>query len=347
MLVVGRNCWRVARADRAAFLIDADAYFTAFRQVVGQARERVIIMGWDVDSRVRLDARDPGSTLLSFLNQTLARRPGLSIHVLAWDFSVLFALEREPLPAFRFAWNADPRLRFQLDDAHPFSGSHHQKIVAVDGRVAFAGGLDLAIRRWDTPAHDAHDPRRVDPAGHPYPPTHDVQMIVEGEAAAALDELARARWRAATGQAVPAAAAGAPEVALWPEGLEPDVRDAPVGIARTAPAFRDAPPIGEVAMLTLDAIAAARRWLYIENQYLTSAAAGGGAGPPAGGARRPRDRHRAAARRARLAGAAIDGDYARARPAPAARQPTGTDASASSTRSSRTWTPRASTCTTR
>ena len=90
-----------------------------------------------------------------------------------------------------------------LDDAHPFSGSHHEKIVVVDDTVAFAGGVDLAIRRWDRPAHDARDPARVDPDGVPYLPMHDVHMIVDGDAAAALGERARARWQRATGQAPP------------------------------------------------------------------------------------------------------------------------------------------------
>src|SRR5678809_732946 len=44
--------------------------------------------------------------------------------------------------------------------------------------------------------------------------------------------------------------------------------------ARTMPAFRDAPPVQEVSACALASIAAARRFIYIENQYLTSAAVG-------------------------------------------------------------------------
>jgi phospholipase D1/2 len=272
----GENCWRIATAARAAVLIDADAYFAAFRHAVSRARRSVFILGWDIDSRVELapGTSEPPLTLLRFLNDVLARQPGLRVYALAWDFSVLFALEREPLPAYRFAWNAHPRLSFQLDDAHPFGASHHQKIVVVDDALAFAGGLDLTIRRWDTAAHLANEPARVDPTGRPYPPAHDVQMMVEGGAAAALGELARARWRAATGQAAAADAPAPPAPELWPDATEPDIRDAPVGIARTQPAFRDAPAVQEVASVALQAIADARRFIYIENQYLTSAAIG-------------------------------------------------------------------------
>jgi len=272
------NCWRIARASRAAFLIDADAYFTAFREAVSRARDTIFILGWDIDSRVQLNpgTGEPPLTLLPFLNDLLSRRPTLRVFALAWDFSVLFALEREPLPSYRFAWNAHPRLSFHLDDAHPFGASHHQKVVVVDDTIAFAGGLDLTIRRWDTPAHQADDPARVDPTGRPYPPAHDIQMMVDGEAAAALGELARLRWQAATGKTPPAPTAPAPSPArdLWPEATVPDARDAPIGIARTMPAFRDEPAVQEVVSFVVQSIASARRFIYIENQYLTSATVG-------------------------------------------------------------------------
>jgi phospholipase D1/2 len=52
--VPGRNCWRIAPASRAAFLIDASAYFAAFAQAVEQAQRSIFIMAWDIHSRTRL-----------------------------------------------------------------------------------------------------------------------------------------------------------------------------------------------------------------------------------------------------------------------------------------------------
>jgi phospholipase D1/2 len=278
VLVPGQNCWRIARADRAAFLVDADPYFAAFRYAVERARESVLIVGWDIDSRAPVGRGRDGAALplLAFLNDTLARRPSLQIHALGWDFSVIYTFERERLPAYRFAWSAHPRLVFELDSAHPFGASQHQKIVVVDDTVAFAGGLDLTIRRWDTSEHLAQNPERVDPAGRPYPPIHDVQMMVEGEAAAALGELVRKRWREATGKDV-GRPNGPPPSDLWPPDLAPDAVEAPLGIARTlGPRSPSESPNGtrEVLELTLAAIASARRWIYLESQYLTSAAVG-------------------------------------------------------------------------
>ena len=150
----------------------------------------------------------------------------------------------------------------------PFGAAHHQKLVVVDDAVAFAGGLDLTIRRWDTPAHRPHDRRRVDPQGRPYPPFHDMQMVVDGAAAAALAELARARWARAACEELPAV--GPVHPAPWPEGVAPDLRAVAVGIARTEPAFRGADEIREVEALFADSIARAERCIYIESQFLTA-----------------------------------------------------------------------------
>jgi hypothetical protein len=54
LLVPGRNCWRVERAQRLAFIIDGAEYFAAVRSAVSQAKRSVFIVGWDFDSRIRL-----------------------------------------------------------------------------------------------------------------------------------------------------------------------------------------------------------------------------------------------------------------------------------------------------
>src|SRR4029079_1241584 len=56
----------------------------------------------------------------------------------------------------------------------------------------------------------------------------------------------------------------------WPEQLEPQLAHVDVGIARTLPPRGELPAVREVEKLYLDMIAAARRTIYIENQYFTS-----------------------------------------------------------------------------
>jgi phosphatidylserine/phosphatidylglycerophosphate/cardiolipin synthase-like enzyme/uncharacterized membrane protein YdjX (TVP38/TMEM64 family) len=185
---------------------------------------------------------------------------------------MVFALEREPLPTLKLGWRTHRRVHFRLDKQHPVGASHHQKIVVIDDALAFVGGIDLAIRRWDTPAHYPSDPRRVDPRGQPYPPVHDVQMAVDGEAAAALGELVRERWWRATGRRLDVTLQ--PRNDPWPRSLTPDLENASVAIARTQPAYNGMPEVREVEALYLDAIAAARRSIYIEAQYFTSTVIG-------------------------------------------------------------------------
>jgi phosphatidylserine/phosphatidylglycerophosphate/cardiolipin synthase-like enzyme/uncharacterized membrane protein YdjX (TVP38/TMEM64 family) len=275
ILKPGHNCWQISGAERLALLVDGEAYFSAFAAAVEQARHSLFILGWDIDSRIRLWRDDrPGKRpceLGAFLNEVIARRKGLHIYVLDWDFAMLYALEREPLPLFSFGWRSHRRLHFALDDNHPVGASHHQKIVVVDDRLAFVGGLDLARGRWDTPEHRPDDDRRID-NGTPYPPFHDVQMMVEGEVAAALGELARQRWRRATGDS-PKPARDA-KGSRWPDGWDAELENVAVAISRTDPAWEHRPEVCEVKKLLLDAIAAARSSIYIENQYLTSAVIG-------------------------------------------------------------------------
>lgn len=271
----GKNCWRIAHASRVKFLIDGAAYFSALADVLAQARESILILGWDFDSRVRLkyqpDYSSPLPSLGEYLNSLAAQNRALHVHILVWDYAMIFALDREMIPFFGPGWRRHPRVHFHMDGNHPVGASHHEKIVVVDDSMAFVGGNDLAKGRWDTPEHRTQDPRRTDFSGTSLPPHHDVQAAVQGDIAAALGELARERWRRATGQRLRAPRShGEP----WPSALASDVNDINVAISRTEPAYGATKKSREIETLLCDAIAAARRWIYIENQYLSSAAVG-------------------------------------------------------------------------
>ncbi len=254
-------------------LVDGECYYRTVRAAISRARRSVFILGWDIDSRLRL-VRGPvddglPDRLGEFLDAVLERRTELEVRILSWDFAMIYALERDWMPVFRLNWASHRRMRFHLDDRHPFGGSQHQKLVVVDDQVAFCGGMDLSKCRWDTPAHAADCPDRIDADGNPYRPYHDVQMAVEGDVAAALGELARERWRLATGRRVDAVDRLA-QHSPWPQDLTPEFEQVDVAIARTLPRYEGRDEVREVERLYLDAIAAARDGIYIENQYLTS-----------------------------------------------------------------------------
>lgn len=287
LLKPGRNCWRIVHTRRFKLLIDADAYFGVLRQAIVRARHSIFILGWDIDSRMHLSpaGADDGfpARLGDFLHAVLEARPHLQIHMLNWDFAMLYALEREWLPVYKSDWRRQRRLHYRMDARHPLGASHHQKVVVIDDALAFVGGIDLAQSRWDTPEHACDNPLRRDALGAPYAPFHDVHAMLDGAAAAALGELARTRWRRAGGKLEKTGGrnAGKPRnfhggndtdgaADPWPANCIPDLQDIDVAISRTEPAHLGESGVYEIRQLYLDAIAHARRHLFFENQYFTS-----------------------------------------------------------------------------
>jgi phospholipase D1/2 len=261
------TCWRVTEARRVALLIDGAAYFAALREALLDARQSVLIMGWDVNSDISLDPEAGDPPLKDFLNQLLKERRALQIRLLIWDWAFIYGLDRQFMPHLRFGLGASRRLKFVFDSDHPPGACQHEKLVVIDGQVAFCGGIDLTVGRWDTPEHRPDEPHRQLPNGTPKPPFHDCMLMVEGETARALDALARERWRRASGERVAAPARNGHSP--WPAGVEPWFENARVGIARTRPPYAGEPGVREVEALYLRAIETAERTIYIENQYLT------------------------------------------------------------------------------
>ena len=272
----GSNCWRIDRAERFLCVQDAADYFRLVRHAFLHARQTIFILGWDIQSTLDLvpgGASDDGPTRLDeLLKWVIRRRPQLACHVLTWDYAALYALERDPLARWRLGWQMPKQVRFRFDDRHPIGGSHHQKIIVVDDVLAFCGGVDLTGHRWDTTAHRVEEPARVNAAGTPYEPYHEVQAMVCGPVAASLGTLARRRWQA-LGESMPPAAPLSLG-GLWPDAVEPDLTGIDVAIARTFPPSESEPGVRECERLFVDSIAAARQSIYIESQYFTNDALG-------------------------------------------------------------------------
>src|SRR5690606_33633707 len=108
------------------------------------------------------------------------------------------------------------------------------------------GGIDLTQRRWDDSRHLKDNPIRRDVEGEAHSSTHDVQAVADGEVAAAVAELATSRWRLLTGaDLAPVETVSDP----WPAHVMPEIRNHPVAIARTQPAYESQTPVQEIASL--------------------------------------------------------------------------------------------------
>ncbi|MCC6479958.1 MAG: phospholipase [Sphingomonadaceae bacterium] len=266
----GRNCWRIARADRVAVVVDAADYFHYVRELCEDAQNLLLFIGWDFDSRISLEPGDRSRRALvaGFFLRLARRNPHRRIAILKWRFGALkqFLI---PTSAWTLArWAATRAIEFKFDGAHPAGCSHHQKIVVADDCLAVCGGIDLASGRWDTPDHADDDPKRLLPNGKPHAPWHDITMLMDGDAAAVLGELARDRWAVAGGKPLPAVRKIEPQ---WPADVPVQFENADLAIARTRAPYGEVGEVREIETLYLDMIAAAQSFIYIENQYLTSA----------------------------------------------------------------------------
>ena len=272
ILTPGRTCWRIDRANKFRCIQDGADHFRFVRDAILRAKHSIFILGWDISGRVNLlpgETPADGPVHLDELVAFVARRnPHLRCYILIWDYGSLYTLERDPWSRYRLGWRTPRNVRFGYDDRHPFGASHHQKVVVVDDILAFSGSLDLTGHRWDTSAHRLDEPGRITPTGKEYPPYHEVQAMVDGPAAASLGELARERLRILGARKLPPVQSHGKS--LWPEDFEPDLVDVDVAISRTVPGAPSTPRVGECEALFFESIEAAKRTLYIENQYFTS-----------------------------------------------------------------------------
>ena len=265
----GQDCWRIERSDAMSVIVDAADYFRHARQAMLGAKRRIIMVGWDFDARIVLDAdaTEGPATIGEFIYWLVERNPDLEVFVLRWDFGALKVFLRGTTVLTVLKWMRHPRIHTRLDGHHPTGASHHQKIVVIDDAMAFCGGIDMTGDRWDTREHRDGDPGRRKPNGKPYKPWHDTISAVSGPVAAALGDLTRERWQVAGGSPLqPVQAVGD----RWPAGLPRDFTAIDVAIARTVPPMKDQAEVRECEALFLSQIAAAERYVYIESQYFAS-----------------------------------------------------------------------------
>jgi phosphatidylserine/phosphatidylglycerophosphate/cardiolipin synthase-like enzyme len=234
-------------------LIDGAAALPRIAEELAGARSHVHVAGWHVDPGFRL-VRNPGSPTLRDLLGELAER--VPVRVLAWAGSPLpvFSPTRRDVRGTHDALTRGTRVVCELD-AHerPFH-CHHEKLVIIDDRVAFVGGIDLTALAGD----------RFDSPQHAYRTVlgwHDATTCLRGPAVADVAEHFRRRWQEVADESLPH-----PRV----PALAGDVE---VQVLRTLPdgAYRFAPR-GEFRILEayVRALRSAQELIYIENQFLWS-----------------------------------------------------------------------------
>lgn len=239
------------------------------------------MLGWDIDSRIDLvrgaDGEKESQVAPCKMGELIAwkaeQNPELNIYLLRWDYSTFFLSEREPMAALAWQARTPPNVHSKLDDTMPMGGSHHQKIVIVDDEVAFIGGMDVALFRYDHRDHRMPHDCRVDPKGE-FGPLHDVHLVMDGPIVRDLSEHCRKRWMNAVEYEIEPALKSRVEEPYkkelsycWPNFAEPLFINAEWAIARTFPHMKGYEEIREIEQLFLDEIGLAEKFIYLENQF--------------------------------------------------------------------------------
>ncbi len=271
------NCSAVAKANFAAPVVDCANYYKALHESICNARQSIYIVGWDIDSRIRLLRGDDEknsewpSTIIDLISKKAEDNPDLDVRLLRWDSSFAFMGMREVWAKEVWDEGTPENVRTMLDCSIPMGGSQHQKIVIIDSEIAFTGGMDVAVHRWDTREHKIDEPERNDGDGE-YGPFHDVQMLLSGKVVKHLGELVQWRWnRLLVDDESPIKPLQYRDEddlpRSWPVSVKPVFQDIECAIAQTVPRMDDTKPKKQVREMLLELIEQARRFIYIENQF--------------------------------------------------------------------------------
>jgi phosphatidylserine/phosphatidylglycerophosphate/cardiolipin synthase-like enzyme len=240
--------------NRLDVLVDGEQMFGTLLDELSAARSHVHMTGWYMSPDFVLRHGDPPVVLRNLLAD-LAER--LDVRILLWAGSpapVFTPSRRDTARAAEELRAASEAVHVALDRYERPMHCHHEKTVVIDDRVAFVGGIDLtalAGDRLDTPAHPARAALGW----------HDVATRIEGPAVADVARHFCGRWGAVTGERLPE-----PEVPAAAGDVE-------LQIVRTLPErMYSWEEHGQFGILEsyVRALQAARRFIYIESQYLWS-----------------------------------------------------------------------------
>jgi phosphatidylserine/phosphatidylglycerophosphate/cardiolipin synthase-like enzyme len=235
-------------------LVDGGEALPRIAEALRSARSHVYIAGWHVTPDFGLTRDDRASRLRDLLGE-LAER--VEVRVLLWGGAPLpvFTPARAAVRRVREELTCGTRVQCALDFHERPMHCHHEKLVIVDGEVAFVGGIDLTSLGGDR--FDSSDHLMRGHLGW-----HDASSRVRGPAVADVAAHFAARWCAVTGEQVQQTPSPAPagEVQLQ--------------VVRTVPEkIYDFLPGGDFRILEsyTRALRSARKFVYLESQFLWSA----------------------------------------------------------------------------
>jgi phosphatidylserine/phosphatidylglycerophosphate/cardiolipin synthase-like enzyme len=241
-----------ATGTRLELLVDGASALPRIADAIASASSYVHVAGWHFSPTFRLGGDGPQ---LRELLAAAAER--VDVRVLAWAGAPLplFHPDRREVRRMRDALVRGTRISMALDAKERPMHCHHEKLVVVDGEVAFVGGIDLT----------SFEGQRLDHSDHPQRDTlgwHDACLRLEGPIVADVSAHFLQRWRELADDAPPEPHRPAPEAG----GVDAQ-------LVRTVPEHvYDGLPLGEFSILESyrRALRSAERFVYLESQFFWS-----------------------------------------------------------------------------
>jgi phosphatidylserine/phosphatidylglycerophosphate/cardiolipin synthase-like enzyme len=232
--------------NRVELLVDGTELLPRIVADVAAAQSHVHVAGWFFTPTFRMG--EDGPTLRGLLADAASR---CAVRLNAWAGAPLplFHPDRGEVRAMRDELTRGTSIEVHLDAKERPMHCHHEKLVVVDDRIAYVGGLDLttyAGNRLDSPEH-------LSRVGLGW---HDACLRIEGPTAADVAAHFALRWPRPLAAPEPAPAAA--------DGIEAQ-------LVRTVPEHvYDGLPCGEFTILEsyLRGVRSAERFVYLESQFL-------------------------------------------------------------------------------
>ena len=275
---------RPTSGNQIEFLIDNESAWGRLANDIGSAEHAVRGLLFMLDTPhvrmafARSPLGNPGPAGAVRLEERLlaAARRGAAVHLVLNHVTPVISPANTCLQVERYFARRDARRLVGLRRLRtPQTLPIHGKVFVIDDHIAYLMGSVFVQEYFDGRAHRIDEPRRgrVRWRGSVRAPVHDVSVRLEGPVVADLDAAIRLHWE----HARPSPGSGPSADRLPPfRPSSPNGRPggATLQVTRTLHGARRYAglPVGETGILEsyLRALANARRFVYLENQYLTS-----------------------------------------------------------------------------
>ncbi len=259
---------------------DTNTCYSDMYNAIKNATQVIYITGWSLDVNTKMVPTDKDSKTLGELLAEKAKQ-GVHVYVLLWKvkgFQDLVGTRNYATKKF-FKKNGI-KYALWLSDTNRFIYTMHQKfVICDDGKsyIAFVGGLDITFGRYDTPSHPLfreyeHDKQNAtksdvlsDPLA-PRQPWHDIHCQVQGPVIYDLMNHFCVRWKSVKGEE-PRRGNNIvfetdTQLGEWNTQMYLSYKDAQMNHCHRS-----------IAQAYVNAISKAKRYIYIESQYLIGGSA--------------------------------------------------------------------------